>query len=138
MSDPTAYHRKLAETLLDSLIGKRFALDALAAVLADKGVVDPEKARAWDVTQDARLLEREQQLAALRAKMDEMDDCREQSIKRGSAQIKAEREVVNLRAKVAEAENMLALAVKGRLMTSVSLHPVEIALAALRAGGSDE
>ncbi len=50
--------------------------------------------------------EYQQQLAALRAEMDEMDDCREQSIKRGSAQIKAEREVVNLRAKLAEAEKI--------------------------------
>jgi len=53
------------------------------------------------------------------------------------AYVELEQQLAALRTKAAEAENMLALAVKGRLMTSVSLHPVEIALAALRTGDSD-
>ena len=41
-----------------------------------------------------------EQFAEDHAIIEQMDDCREQSIKRGAAQIKAEREVVNLRAEV--------------------------------------
>jgi len=51
-----------------------------------------------------------------------------------SAPAKVER----LEAAVAEADHMLELAIKGRLMTSVSLHPVEIALAGLRSTGDSD
>jgi len=73
--EPDTYHRELAEKLWDigllrevpTIADASLLMIRVADVLADEGVVDPEKARAWDVTQDARLLEREQQLADLRS-----------------------------------------------------------------------
>jgi len=50
----------------------------------------------------------------------------------------AELKVERLEAGAAEADHMLELAIKGRLMTSVSLHPVEVALAALRSTGEND
>jgi len=127
VTSPSDYHQKLAEAIdlkLEQESGYGKSVSIIAAVLADEQVVAPATLQWWKDTcdyWDKQAEERDNRIAVQVASSKDL-----------------EQQLADLRAKVAEAENMLALAVKGRLMTSVSLHPVEIALAALRTGDSDE
>ena len=74
MTDPTAYHRKLADAI-DTAIDKAFVehdfVDVIAAVLAAEGVVDPVELAGWK----GSAKNAEQQLATLR------EDCSNASAK---------------------------------------------------------
>ena len=127
---PCVHHRRLAEKI-DVAITAAFIeqnadlTEVVIRVLADEGV--------------ANQMALEKQLAALRKHNEELlekislDDCACSYDEAGDVCSLHSPVVAALRAQVTEAEKMLVLAIKGRLMTSVSLHPVEIALAALRA-----
>ncbi len=101
MTDPTAYHRKLAEAIWQGAWREGKCGDAvpqIAAVLAAEGVVDPKHwtDQLHDVTQDY-----EQQLAALRVKADDHERIRVRNLALGE-------QLAAMRAKVAAAEKAMS------------------------------
>jgi len=141
MSDPTAYHRKLAEAM-DTAIDKAFVehdfVDVIATVLAAEQVVDPEDHRdvvgELQAEQEAHRYvldvrdELEQQLAALRAELEDKNHTRLDQLEIDTAKT-AERIDKAIRERI-ECEQQLATE---RMNKSATIALFQQRLAALRA-----